>query len=138
MPTIHDRAVTACRLSVITCVDFRIHRELRGIVPEPADILTLPGAAHCIVRVPTRRAILFEELSLVVDAHGAEKVLLYSHTDCAKYGGMEAFPNPDAEGKALWRDLEEARRIVVAHPPFRNLEVVIGVIKTGTSEVWQF
>lgn len=139
MPDIHQRSVVACRISVVTCVDFRIHGQgLQNFLPPgywPADVRTEPGAAHAFVHNGERRAALLEDLSLVVDAHGAEILYLFSHTDCAKYGGKEAFPNADEEYKVLWKDLVEARKIIVDRFAERNLMIRIGIIRTGTSEV---
>lgn len=141
MPTIHDRAVAACRRAVIACADFRVHNLLRsGIVLEPADIFTLPGAALSIVHPETirARASFFRKVAFVVAAHHGERLHIYAHTDCAAYGGREAFENADVEGKALWGDLVKARELIMAHPALRNLDVKLGIILTGTTEVLHF
>ena len=143
MPTIHDRAVVACKTTILTCVDWRIHRvglqNFVGQVYWPADVRTEPGAAHALVRDVVRRDCLLADLLMLVGAHSAETLFLLSHTDCAKYGGREAFPNADEEYKALWTDLIAAKTIIMQYPTLgMNLDVKLGIIRTGTSEVLHF
>ena len=83
----------ACDLTVLTCMDFRLHARLRhqlewhlgyGVT---YDLLTAPGAGYDLAHddAPHRTQTRLEDLGTSVEIHQPERIAIIPHTDCGKY-----------------------------------------------------
>jgi len=72
----------------ITCIDGRIHQSVTdwarltfGV--DYVDMVTAPGADHVLVRDSRARSAIVADVEVSRRVHGAQQLVLASHTDCA-------------------------------------------------------
>jgi hypothetical protein len=95
---------------VVCCFDARIRPAmtecLRRYSIVQADLVIIAGGALALSspRTDFDRVFVLEQVHLAIRLHGAARVILMSHSDCATYGGLAAF-NGDSK-----RELEHHGR----------------------------
>lgn len=104
---------------VIHCSDFRIRREqdlaIERVYGSGAqyDRYTIPGSCRRLVRESDdTRDQMISDISLLIDKHQPETIVLIQHEDCGAYGGREAFQSPEAENEMLASDLHASASLL--------------------------
>jgi carbonic anhydrase len=107
--------VHSCEAVVLTCIDFRFWRETVEFVEKKLginnfDFPSLPGAAKAINESISDDNIAMKCISVPVDLHHVEKIVIVNHSDCGAYGGAVKFNGDrDAEQKFHIGELEKAK-----------------------------
>lgn len=118
-----------CKAIVIRCSDGRLNKPIneflvsRGL--EDSDIVAYPGSARKFAE-PADGAM--EDIITLKKAHHPQELWIINHTDCAKYGGSEAFASKaDEENKHL-DDLRNARQKIEGMIPDLRVRTAIARI----------
>lgn len=124
---------------VIACMDFRLHRRdammraLGDALGEDArgfDLFATAGGAKELHRGHPR----FDFVMTQVAQTGYCRIILLSHEDCGKYGGMNAFTNSAHEMAALSGGLNDGLRVLSARlAPFS--EIRCGIVRLDKDTV---
>ena len=126
------KGVHACEAVVLTCIDFRFWKETVEFVElelgiENFDFPSLPGAAKAI-NESSGEDLAMSCISVPVDLHHAQKIVIINHQDCGAYGGSGKFNgNDEAEQKFHEEELKKAKEKILAKYP--NKEVILAYAK---------
>lgn len=128
-----------CRALVISCSDFRFiaaQREARVALGlnNAYDLVARPGGVRSLVQPASEAAnvTMHEEIRLLYQLHGFERILLMNHINCGAYASLVA---PEDE-EALHRDhLMAAKRILHEHYPGLTVEPYLSLIVDDSVEV---
>ncbi|MBX4187315.1 MAG: hypothetical protein KW802_03620 [Candidatus Doudnabacteria bacterium] len=87
---------------VQTCDDFEIQKPLQEFFENTlnlyaVDLKTDLGGIKEIFEGTPKRDWIFENLKQSVEKHNVERVILINHTNCAAYGGSDAFTSEEEE-----------------------------------------
>jgi len=124
--------IHACEAVVLTCIDFRFWKETVEFVElelgiENFDFPSLPGAAKAI-NESSGEDLAMSCISVPVDLHHAQKIVIINHQDCGAYGGSGKFNgNDEAEQKFHEEELKKAKEKILAKYP--NKEVILAYAK---------
>ena len=69
-----------------------------------------------------------KQVGLAHDLHHVKTVVLMNHRDCGAYGGMKAFPSPEAEHDQHVTDLKKAGEMVKEKYPDVNVLLVLASV----------
>src|SRR5215469_11688373 len=107
--------------AVVSCFDERIRQTVnkflkrRGILRP--DMIVVAGGAKTLASPGNdfERDFILEQLRMSIRLHHAARVFLMSHSDCATYGGLEAFGgDTKREAEHHQHDLQHAAELVKA------------------------
>ncbi len=81
---------------IISCDDERVTNSLDNFIENSLSLYAVvkkyyPGGIKFIFDAQPERDILFDEIEELVTNHNLIKVIVINHTDCAEYGGSQAF-----------------------------------------------
>lgn len=118
--------------TIIWCSDTRFSKVLDAYIEfedfDLCDIIKCSGGAKALDHPvhEAERAQLFHDLKVSVKIHSPKKVVLMTHSDCAAYGGLEAFNNdPELEQHQHAANLATAGLIIRNNiPPEIEIELV--------------
>lgn len=122
------KGVHYCVAVVLTCIDFRFWRETIEFIEEKFkikdfDFPSLPGSAKAI-NESNGDDVSFKCISVPVELHHTQKIIIVNHEDCGAYGGSEKFNGNSAEEQAFHeRELHKAKEKILAKYP--DKEVII-------------
>ena len=128
-----------CRALVISCSDFRFiaaQREARVALGlnNAYDLVARPGGVRSLV-APTSEAAnvtMHEEIRLLHQLHGFERILLMNHMNCGAYQGLVP---PEGEEALHKQHLMAAKRILHEAFPGLTVEPYLSLIVDDTVEV---
>src|SRR5665647_270213 len=95
------KGVHHCEAVVLSCIDFRFWKETIEFIEkelkiEDFDFPSLPGSAKAI-NESTGEDVAFKCISVPVELHKAQKIIIINHEDCGAYGGSEKFGGNSAQ-----------------------------------------
>lgn len=134
--------------AVLCCFDQRIRLAVNKFLPRRGilkpDMIVVAGGAKTLAspRTDFERDFILEQVRLAIQLHGAERILLMSHSDCATYGGLAAFKgDPRAEAAHHKKELQKSVRLLSekftglkSEPYFVNFEGVWELLDESPSE----
>jgi carbonic anhydrase len=124
-------------------MDFRLQRfieewkKTKGLSGD-VDVISIAGSCKDLSNysVGTCEAnYVMAMITLAVEKHGVENVILTQHEDCGAYGGKTAFANDEAELAKTIGDMKKAKKALLER--FPNLKVEMFRIKQK-GEDWEF
>lgn len=128
-----------CRALVISCSDFRFvaaQREARVALGlnNAYDLVARPGGVRSLVDPVSEAAnvTMHEEIRLLHQLHGFERILLMNHMNCGAYASLTTPENEEALHRA---HLAEAKRILHEAFPGLTVEPYLSVIVDDSVEV---
>jgi carbonic anhydrase len=118
-----------CEAVVLSCIDFRFWRETIKFIEEKFkikdfDFPSLPGAAKAI-NESAGSDISFQCISVPVELHQAQKIIIINHEDCGAYGGSGKFGGDSiAEQKFHEKELKKAKKKILEKYPDREVILI--------------
>jgi carbonic anhydrase len=122
-----DRYV--CDAAVVWCFDNRFELGFRKFLQRLGvqywDAIKIAGGTKCLAS-PDREAdrdFVMNQIRISMRLHQTRRVILMLHSDCAAYGGLEAFnSDPHAERINHREELRKATRMLAAAIPELTVE----------------
>jgi carbonic anhydrase len=124
-----DAAVLCCFDQRIRLVTNKFLQRRQILKP---DMIVVAGGAKTLAspRNDFERDFILEQVRLAIQLHGAKRIFLMSHSDCATYGGLAAFRgDPQAEAAHHKKELQKGVALLnerfpelKAEPYFVNFE----------------
>ncbi|MEK7655852.1 MAG: carbonic anhydrase [Patescibacteria group bacterium] len=121
-----NRIVHGCQLTVLTCMDFRLHgatnlpHYLAQRFGEHAtyDLLTPPGACYSLIHDgEVERQRILDHLALSVSLHAPETILIIPHIDCGRYHAARKFLSMEDEIDQLTQDVLMSGKMLLRQFP---------------------
>ena len=118
-----------CEAVVLTCIDFRFWKETVQFIENELEIKTfdfpsLPGSAKAI-NESNDETFVFGCISVPVELHHAEKIVIINHQDCGAYGGSAKFNNDEkAEQEFHGQELKKAKEKISAKYPDKEIILI--------------
>lgn len=104
---------------VVWCFDDRcsdaLAAFLRGMHLRPVDVIMIAGGAKTLaspVKEEYRECVSEEHIAGSRTLHASPQAFIMLHSDCGKYGGLEAFRNEDAEAERYEAEFREAENFL--------------------------
>lgn len=120
--------IHACDAVILCCIDFRFWKETAEFVEKELNIKSfdfpsLPGAAKAI-NESAEGDVVSQCISVPIDLHHVQKIVIVNHEDCGAYGGSKKF-NGDkiAEKKFHEGELWKAKEKILDKYP--NKEIIM-------------
>ncbi len=120
-PYVSDAAVVQCfdhRFGVAT------QKFIKRMGVKRPDVITIAGSIRALTSSTEEyeRAFVLDQLRTSIAIHQTRRVLLFSHSDCGRYGGLAAFGHDRQAEKAFHQtELEQAAKVI--RQEFPDLEV---------------
>ena len=117
-----------CEAVVLSCIDFRFWKETIKFIEDELGIKTfdfpsLPGSAKAI-NESRDETFVFGCVSVPVELHHAEKIVIINHQDCGAYGGSAKFNGDEkAEQEFHENELKKAKDTILAK--YSDKEIVL-------------
>ena len=114
--------------AVLSCFDQRIRIVVNKFLKRQAilrpDMIIVAGGAKTLAspRNDFERDFILEQLRMSIALHRTSHAFLMSHSDCATYGGLQAFQF-DREREAVHHQCELERAADLVRAQFPSLEV---------------
>jgi len=113
-----------CRACVVACIDFRLDKALRrflvvrGLDKDGADVVRVAGVSLSLAQPDKKwqRDFVLGQLIASHALHQIREIYLVNHEDCGAYG-LECVPDSEEERARHWKDLGEAKKLVVREIP---------------------
>lgn len=123
-----------CTAALVRCMDFRLTRDIQRWLEEKqlvndCDIISVAGAGKDLIE--NSKGFVATQISLSVQLHHIQKVLLMHHLDCGAYGGSAACKDRSEEIYKHKSELEKARSIVSAQFPALEVQMLLMVPEGG-------
>lgn len=123
-----------CTAALVKCMDFRLTRDVHRWLEEQelandCDIISVAGASKDLIANP--KGFVATQLSLSVQLHHIQKVVLMHHLDCGAYGGSGACADRSEELAKHKAEMDKARTIISAQFPSLQVETWIVVPEAG-------
>lgn len=121
--------VHACDAVVLCCIDFRFWKETAEFVEKELnignfDFPSLPGAAKAI-NESAEGDMVSQCISVPIDLHHAQKIVIVNHEDCGAYGGSKKFAgDSEAEQKFHEGELRKAKEKIFTKYPDKEIILV--------------
>lgn len=118
--------VHSCEAVVLTCIDFRFWKETAEFVElelgiRDFDFPSLPGSAKAI-NESNGEDLAMSCISVPVDLHHAQKIVIINHQDCGAYGGSEKFNGSGEEEQKFHEgELRKAKEKILAKYPSKEI-----------------
>lgn len=101
--------VHSCEAVILSCIDFRFWKETVEFVSQELgiknfDFPSLPGSAKAI-NEGKKNDLAFSCISVPVELHHAQKIVIINHEDCGAYGGSAKF-NGDEKSEQEFHEQE--------------------------------
>jgi hypothetical protein len=118
--------------AVLTCFDQRIRATVnkflqrRGI--SKPDMIVVAGGAKTLAspRNDFERDFILEQIRMSILLHGTKRAFLICHSDCATYGGLDAYKGDvAAEAKHHFEELDKAAAILKTAFPELKVEMFL-------------
>ena len=110
--------------AVLCCFDERIRLAVNKFLRRQGilrpDMIVVAGGAKTLAspRNDFERDFILEQVRMSMRLHQTARVFLMSHSDCATYGGLEAFDGDrKTEAEHHQHELQRAAELVKAHFP---------------------
>lgn len=128
-----------CRALVISCSDFRFisaQRQARLVLglENAYDLVARPGGVRQIV-LPTSEAArqtMHEEIALLHQLHGFDRILLMNHMNCGMYQDLAS---PEDERRVHSEHLAAAHDTLAERFPGLSIETYLSVVEDDTVKV---
>ena len=135
-----------CEAALITCEDFRLHqrKDGRNYIAEftkatglDCDLITRAGGVQDLVRPPKDiyGECLLRDCKVSAKLHEAKTIFLINHEDCGAYSEMK-FASRQEELSRHYKDLKEAREIILKKFPGKEIKLYFGELQPGTTDVF--
>ena len=144
-----NRIVQSCQLTVITCMDFRLHgatnlpHYLAQRFGEFAtyDLLTPPGGCYPLVHEgEEERERILGHLALSISLRSPETILIIPHINCGRYHAERRFYCEEEEVDRLTQDVLLSGKMLLNRFPLAQVRGFIArvdsVMMTGLEEVY--
>jgi len=121
--------VHKCEAVVLSCIDFRFWKETVEFVENELNIKTfdfpsLPGSAKAI-NESNDETFVFGCISVPVELHRAEKIVIINHQDCGAYGGSAKWNGDEkAEQEFHENELKKAKDKILAKYPDKEIVLI--------------
>lgn len=115
-----------CQAVVLSCIDFRFWKETKQFIEQQLGISSydfpkLPGAAKAINEAQ-EGSIALQCISVPVDLHHVEKIVIINHSDCGAYGGAKVFEGDADKEQAFHQvELKKAKDVLKAKYPEKQV-----------------
>ncbi len=124
-------------------MDFRLNNEIGRWTKESDlfrggfDIISSAGAGKSLADGSGNiKNYFLENISVSVELHKAERIIIFHHSDCGAYAKSYNFSSPEEEKEKQIEDMREAKRIILRKYPNINIILVWGKLKdSGGREV---
>lgn len=120
------KGIHSCEAVVLSCIDFRFWKETVEFVEKELgirdfDFPSLPGSAKAI-NEGEENGLAFSCISVPVELHHAQKIVIINHEDCGAYGGSKKFDgDKEAEQKFHEEELQKAKEKILAKYPEKEV-----------------
>lgn len=120
------KGIHSCEAVVLSCIDFRFWKETVQFIEgelgiKDFDFPSLPGSAKAI-NEGEENGLAFSCISVPVELHHAQKIVIINHEDCGAYGGSKKFDgNKIAEQKFHEEELQKAKTKILAKYPEKEV-----------------
>lgn len=116
-----------CSTVVARCVDWRFREEdqksiKEGLGIDDFDLIGVPAPAKVLLTSSSARSYLTDIITLCMNLHGIQRLILLDHWDCGGYGGSKQFASPDEEERKYRGDLLELRPMLQRQFPSITIE----------------
>jgi len=117
-----------CDAAVVWCFDNRFEtgfrKFLRRMGVEYWDAIKIAGGTKCLASPEdeSARRFVLDQIRISMRLHGTRRVILMLHSDCGAYGGLEAFPDAQAEAAHHAAELRRATENLAAAIPGIKIE----------------
>jgi len=116
-----------CAFGAIVCIDFRFRSKTSSFLEnhfgtDKFDLFSWPGAAKKLADSATQ-ATAIADVSVCIDKHNAERIVVISHTDCGAYD--IDFESKTDEVRRLSQDLHTARNVLTEQFPSLSVELYL-------------
>ena len=118
-----------CEAVVLTCIDFRFWKETIKFIENELKIKTfdfpsLAGSAKAI-NESNDAEFVFGCISVPIELHHAEKIVIINHQDCGAYGGSAKFNGDEkAEQEFHENELKKAKEKILAKYPDKEIILI--------------
>lgn len=125
--TFKFKNIHSCETVVLCCIDFRFWKETvefaeKELNLKSFDFPSLPGSAKAINE--ENNEVAFGCISVPVELHHVQKIVIVNHEDCGAYGGSKKFEgDKEAEQKFHEEELKKAKEKILAK--YLDKEVVL-------------
>ncbi|MDD4601227.1 MAG: hypothetical protein PHQ46_09265 [Negativicutes bacterium] len=134
------KGIHSCEAVVLSCIDFRFWKETVEFVEKELGIKTfdfpsLPGSAKAI-NESDDETFVFGCISVPVELHHAQKIVIINHEDCGAYGGSKKFgEDKEAERKFHEGELQKAKEKVLVKYPDKEIVSVYAKLDENKENV---
>ena len=132
--------VHACEAVVLCCIDFRFWKETVEFVEKELgiksfDFPSLPGAAKAVNESAEGDAVS-QCISVPIELHHAQKIVIVNHQDCGAYGGSKKFAGDrEAEKKFHTDELKKAKEKLLAKYPDKEIILVYARLENDQNDI---
>jgi carbonic anhydrase len=112
------RARYVCDAAIVWCFDNRFETSFRKFLKKIGvvywDAIKIAGGTKCLASPDreTDRDFVLNQIRISMRLHQTQRVILMLHSDCGAYGGLEAFPNAEAERANHRQELRNAAKVI--------------------------
>jgi len=134
------KGIHHCAAVVLTCIDFRFWRETIAFIEEKFkikdfDFPSLPGSAKAI-NESNGEDVSFQCISVPVELHHVQKIIIVNHEDCGAYGGSEKFGGNSAEEQKFHeKELRKAKEKISAKYSGKEVIMLYARLDDAKTEV---
>ena len=132
--------IHSCEAVALSCIDFRFWKETVEFIEKELNIKdfdfpSLPGSAKAI-NEGEENGLAFSCISVPVELHHAQKIVIINHEDCGAYGGSKKFDgNKEAEQKFHAEELQKAKEKILAKYPEKKVILIYAKLTEAESGI---
>lgn len=133
-----------CKALIIHCIDFRFGKAIKKILENQGilgdcDIISVAGAVKNLVSPskPYDVEFVLRQIDISKRLHDVQQIILLNHTDCAAYGGREAFASDEEEFERSRQDLKKAEELIQAKYPDLEIKTILAKIQPSNQITFQ-
>jgi len=123
------KGIHSCEAVVLCCIDFRFWKETIEFIKSELgiksfDFPSLPGAAKAINESKDTEFV-FGCISVPIELHHTQKVVIINHQDCGAYGGSAKFNGDEkAEQEFHEKELQKAKNKILENFPDKEIILI--------------
>jgi len=126
-------------------MDFRLRGELMCWIEESGlfeggfDVISLAGASKSLADGSDEiKDFFLQQVSVSIDLHHADRVIIFHHSDCGAYGKEFTFASKEEEKTKQMEDMNRAKNILLEKYPHLEVVLAYGELQDGHGEKINF
>ncbi len=135
----------ACKNLLIRCMDFRLNEETEKWIKKTNlfkggfDVISIAGASKSLADGNEGIMKYFMNgISVSVDLHKAERIIIFHHSDCGAYAKSYSFLSPKEERNKQAEDMKKSKKIILNKYPKIEIYLVWGQLKDDSGKKIEF